>query len=445
MSSGFFSIFGQPETMYVSLALAALFLFLYIRLRLDSSKIRSKFGSKPLPDIVLEFDQERQEIHAKYEAGQEHLNKLNAQLAAANSKLEGIDYGILPPIFSYDDSEELKAKIRQAHDKQLEAIKSDKAVESYSDWDVFGSKEKGRKLVDAYRRLLLRAFNNEFDSIRKSMRHSTRETAEAKLDRLYEALEKLGDVARVSVTFHYLSLKSQELDLWHAELVKKQRQKEERKRQQAILREQANLGAVDTEEIEDEIEFKNAQLEKARKLALEFLGAENAQKSKEVAKLEKELISLRAKQERAISQAQITKAGYIYVISNHGCFGENVVKIGMTRRLEPMDRVVELGDASVPFRFDVHTLTFVQNAPEIESKLHAHFDEKRVNKANNRKEFFYATPDEVQKAMVDLGINADWYFDVEAREFRESELMRKAAKENKKPEYSYSDGLPASI
>jgi hypothetical protein len=114
--------------------------------------------------------------------------------------------------------------------------------------------------------------------------------------------------------------------------------------------------------------------------------------------LEGEITALEQNLSRSTSQAQITRAGYIYVISNVGSFGEGILKIGMTRRLEPLDRVHELGDASVPFRFDVHALGFVQDAPSLERKLHNKFSDRRVNTKNNRKEFIKVTPTEAEEA-----------------------------------------------
>jgi len=144
----------------------------------------------------------------------------------------------------------------------------------------------------------------------------------------------------------------------------------------------------------------------------------------ELASLEQEIAAHEARIEQHISEAQKTKAGYIYVISNIGSFGEGILKIGMTRRLEPMDRVVELGDASVPYRFDVHTIAFVENAPEVERTLHQKFANQRVNKENQRKEFFRASIDDVRQAMEGLQVESEWYYDAEAREYNESKLMR---------------------
>ncbi|PTC00580.1 DUF4041 domain-containing protein, partial [Thalassospira xiamenensis] len=148
----------------------------------------------------------------------------------------------------------------------------------------------------------------------------------------------------------------------------------------------------------------------------------------------------------AMSQAQITRAGYVYVISNEGSFGEGVVKIGMTRRLEPMDRVRELGDASVPFRFDMHALAFAEDAPSLEKALHDTFNNHRMNTENFRKEFFRVSPEEVKAAMEEKGIDTDWYLTAEAKEYHESELIRNAIKQAKRARKKREDSaLPEAI
>jgi hypothetical protein len=190
---------------------------------------------------------------------------------------------------------------------------------------------------------------------------------------------------------------------------------------------------------------RKSDLKKAQKLALQLHGASALDMEMKISRMKKEIAQLEAKFQRATSQAQLTKAGYIYVISNIGSFGEGIVKIGMTRRLEPMDRVIELGDASVPFRFDVHTLTFVENAPQIENTLHNKFSSRRVNTENNRKEFFKVSPKEVADAMAELGIVCDWYFDVEAKEYRESLLIRESFSKEIIHSSPLSNQLPASI
>ncbi|MGS0705497.1 GIY-YIG nuclease family protein [Acinetobacter sp. ANC 3781] len=160
--------------------------------------------------------------------------------------------------------------------------------------------------------------------------------------------------------------------------------------------------------------------EKARK---EFEQASDDQKSKYDQKMNDLMLKLKEaedKNQRAISMAQQTRAGHVYVISNIGSFGEDVLKLGMTRRLEPLDRVRELGDASVPFTFDVHAMIYSDDAPALEKKLHHHFNHERVNKVNYRKEFFKTPLAGVKKYLEDQGIQAKFTLKAEALQYRES-------------------------
>lgn len=401
--------------------------------------------SKTVEEIVNELQQSFQDVEQKLSSGKPIFDKLKETLNHNADQLKYIDVGLLPPTFKFDDRESLKKQIEESIEQQFKLIKSGGATTAYSNWEWFGSKSKGTQMVNAYQSLLLKAFNAEFDVIRKQMRHSSYDTAIKKLYRLEEQLEKLGETANVTISHEYFDLKVEELHIWHSELMHKEEMKQEKKKQQALLREQAKQSGGDTEELEDNIYYRKSDMNKAKKLAMQLHGASAADMQLKISRMQNEIEKLEAKFERATSQAQITKAGYIYVISNIGSFGEGVVKIGMTRRLEPMDRVRELGDASVPFKFDVHTLTFVDNAPKIEKELHRKFNSKRVNIENQRKEFFKITPQEVSDVMEEMGINCDWYFDVEAKEYRESLLIRAALKQQLSQTQTVSSNLPASI
>ncbi len=436
----------------VPLAIILIFVGLIIMAAVKTTKLKelnkkmdAEYRAKPLEDIVAEFTKKALSTQEAHDRGQVLFEELQKRILSADKELSGIVYGIIPPAFSFEDSEELKNKIKACHERQLQTILQDKAVVSSITWTVHGSKKKGDQLIQAYRHLMLKAFNNEFDTIRKAMRHSTYDTASNKLGRLHKTITKLGEVASVKITYHYKHLKKDELSLWHEELERKQELKQGAKKQKAILREQAKLRLANADEIEDELDEKEEQLRRATEIAEKILGAEASQKSKEIKKLEAEITKLKKNQERALSQAQLTKAGYIYVISNIGCFGSDVVKIGMTRRLEPMDRVIELGDASVAFRFDVHTIAFNENAPAIEKQLHKKFHEFRVNKNNTRKEFFRVSPQQVADAMREMNIESDWYFEIEAKDYHESQLIREAEKVRKEQAAHYLGGLPETI
>ena len=401
--------------------------------------------AKSIDEIVKDLEQSIQEIEQKIEAGKPVFDKLKERLKNNAEQLEYIDVGLLPPTFSYDDRESLKEQVQECLEEQFEIIKRGEATTAYSNWEWFGSESQGTLMVNTYQSLLLKAFNAEFDVIRKQMRHSTYDTAIDKLYRLKDQLEKLGETANVAISDEYYDLKSEELSIWYSELEHKEELKLEKKKQQAFLRKQAKLSGGDTEELEDDIYYRKSDLKKAQKLAQQLHGASAADMQLKIKNIQKEIVKLEAKFERATSQAEITKAGYVYVISNVGSFGEDVVKIGMTRRLEPMDRVNELGDASVPFKFDVHTLTFVEDAPRLEKLLHRKFNDERVNVDNHRKEFFKVTPQEVADVMEELSIESDWYFDVEAKEYRESLLIREALKQESSRTHNVSNQFPESI
>jgi hypothetical protein len=152
----------------------------------------------------------------------------------------------------------------------------------------------------------------------------------------------------------------------------------------------------------------------------------------QIAQLEQNLKDAHEAKERAISRAQETKSGHVYIISNLGSFGEDVYKIGMTRRLEPMDRVKELGDASVPFTFDLHAMIFSENAPELENLLHKEFDDRRINKVNNRKEYFKVSLDEIEQVIIDkYEKEVDFIKVIEAQQFRETKSIIKQIQETK--------------
>ena len=141
-------------------------------------------------------------------------------------------------------------------------------------------------------------------------------------------------------------------------------------------------------------------------------------------KLEEQLAAAHEKTERAQAMAEKTKSGFVYVISNIGSFGEDVVKIGLTRRLDPLDRVKELGDASVPFLFDTHAMIYSEEAPALEAALHSEFDDRRINAANMRKEFFRVSIEEVEEAVQRLAPDAEFFKDTEAQEYRETLAKR---------------------
>lgn len=202
-------------------------------------------------------------------------------------------------------------------------------------------------------------------------------------------------------------------------VLRKEHQKAEQARIKARIREEQKA----EREIERErkrIKTEQKAIQQALDVALKQAEGEH---SAEVEALKEKLAEAEAKSQRALSMAQQTKAGHIYVISNIGSFGEGIYKVGMTRRLEPMDRVKELGDASVPFPFDVHMMISCDDAPTLENTLHKALHGQRVNKVNLRKEYFRASIDEIRDLVIANHGEVDYVANPEAFEYRETMSM----------------------
>jgi hypothetical protein len=223
-----------------------------------------------------------------------------------------------------------------------------------------------------------------------------------------EALIKCFDSrASINEEFKQLLIKRLQIEIHFKKA--KQLAKEE----QRVIREQEreeNKARQEAEKMQKEAEkeelIKSAAIADLEKKMSEKSDAERATFEDQLNRLKAELEEAHEKFERAKSRAQETKQGHVYVISNIGSFGEGVLKIGMTRRMEPMDRVKELGDASVPFTFDVHALIESDDAPNLESILHKAFDHRRVNRVNRRKEYFNVNLDDIERELLKLDINA---------------------------------------
>jgi len=239
----------------------------------------------------------------------------------------------------------------------------------------------------------------------------------------------------IVISDELINLKIEEIKLKHEYLQKKQEEKEEQKEIRARIREEEKAQR-EFEKAEKEAELEEKRFQKALERAQKELGLVSGEEleklNTQIAELQKNLQEAHEAKERAISRAQETKSGHVYIISNIGSFGENIYKIGMTRRLEPMDRVKELGDASVPFRFDLHALIYTQNAPELENLLQKEFDDRRINKVNSRKEYFRVTLDEIEQVIQEKYDKEVEFIKVpEAKEYRETKSIIKQLEQAK--------------
>ena len=353
------------------------------------------------------------------------------------------ELGFYKPHYDFDTSEKYKKEIELIKSKQREMVSNKTAVVCRTEWTVEGSKAKGRTMTNRGIRLTARAFNNECDAAIANVRWNNADRMELRIEKAFEAINKLNESNRIFIAYQYLQLKLEELRLTHEYKEKRQREKEEQAEIRQQMREEAKLEQEMEQAMKEESKYQQL-LEKAQLEAEKATGAKLDSLQEKIKALSEELKQAKEKSERAKSMAEQTKSGHVYIISNIGSFGENVYKIGMTRRLDPIDRVKELGDASVPFIFDVHAMIYSKDAPGLESRLHKQFDNQRLNLVNNRKEFFNVSLDQIKSEVQSLYPDLEFIETIEAREFRESNAIRSQL-EQKKQKSDVRESLPAEI
>ncbi len=401
------------------------------------------FGSKKaleeelqrLRDVVDGFGYaERQALQAEIDRLRGQREQLTADVAARNSELAALDAQIVKTreehilqevgVYDYhhrlEDSVAYRARLDLVRTQIKEMSKRDGgAVTATTNWTVDGSAAKGRKMANEFSKLLLRAYNGEADVLVNKLRPYKLDAAVEQLGKSRATISRLGGTMSIAITERFHALRIEEMRLTADFLAKKEEEKEAERAERERLRDEAKARREFEEakaRLLKERSHYSTALERLRQTGTpeQIAGAEQA-----VADIEE---AIQGVEER---EANI-RAGYVYVISNIGSFGPSIVKIGMTRRLDPRERVHELGDASVPFRYDVHALVFADDAVSLESRLHAAFADRRVNLVNMRREFFYATPAEVQAVLTEAeGSLLEFVEEPEADEWHQSTNARR--------------------
>ncbi|EQA6226427.1 DUF4041 domain-containing protein [Enterobacter ludwigii] len=273
-------------------------------------------------------------------------------------------------------------------------------------------------------KFVLDAFNGKVDSTLSKIKHNNYGKLSQEIKDAFELVNYNGSAFRsAKITDIYLQARLNELKWGVAvnEIMLEEREEQRRIKEQ--LREEEKARREYEKAIKEAEKEEKAIQQAIDKATKELMLAGEEQRialEQRLAELQVKYEEAEAKNQRAISMAQQTRSGHVYVISNIGSFGENVYKIGMTRRLEPLDRVRELGDASVPFSFDVHAMIYSDDAPSLENHLHKVFNDKQVNKVNARKEFFNVGIKDIKSTIKEMSIDAHWTMFAEAKEYRES-------------------------
>ncbi|MBQ7131268.1 MAG: DUF4041 domain-containing protein [Oscillospiraceae bacterium] len=407
------------------------------RLKAENENLKNSFTpqQEQLYDINQAIVRKQQELKSLSECvnnlQREHTD-LQYQISVKKQELITIDdeiafqeYGLYKPTYEFANSDLYKEKLAEIRTAQKNVIKNDKAVTGNTNWTVNGSQSQGKKMLKDMQKLLLRAFNTECDDTIDNVKVSNFEKSRERIIKSAEQISKLGVIMQICVTEPYVNLKLSELALALDFQQKKQEEKEHIKELREQQREEAKA-QKEIEEARKKLQKEQTHYQNAYAKLLEQI-ARNGESEELIAKRQ-ELETQLADTEKAISDVDYReankRAGYVYIISNIGAFGENIYKIGMTRRLEPLERISELSDASVPFNFDVHALIFTDDAPGLESALHTAFESKKVNKINHRREFFRVSLDEIKaEVRKNFDKTVEWVDVPEAEQYRQSLIM----------------------
>ena len=359
----------------------------------------TKFGALG----ILEVKEEILKLEENKKTLSEALINLNKEISEIKESLiETQEIAMLQEVGVYqyssilETSEGYSQKIAEIQAKIKERnITNGGAITAAQGWTVNGSTSEGAKMIKEFSKLMLRAYNGEVDDALRTLKPYKVEAAVDRVNKVEISIEKLGKTMSIAIDDNYHNLRISEIKLTADYLAMKEDEKERQKEEKLRLKEEEKA----QKEFEKEKEKLNKELSHHQAVLAKADETGNTQAAEEAkAKIAEVQNGISGVEERAAN----IRTGYVYVISNIGSFGEAVLKIGLTRRLNPEERIQELSDASVPFKFDTHAIIFSADAVSLEKQLHQELDAHRVNKVNGRKEFFRATPASVRELLIRL-------------------------------------------
>ena len=386
----------------------------------EVARLRTEIGSLTAQRDALSAETDRlRQLENELPALRSEYDQLQRQLVETRETAILQEVGVYQYRHLLDDAPAYKAKLTGLQAQIKDAVKAGNAVVGSTTWTVNGSSRDGTRMVKEFSKLMLRAYNNEADNSIRSMKPYTLESAVARLTKAKDTISKLGQTMHITVTPRYHALRVTELELTADYLAKIAEEKDRDREERARLREE--------EIARREYEREQERLRKERAHYEEAAAQLRAQGNHEAAdEADTKLAEIDDAIEGINRRAANVRAGHVYVISNLGSFGPEMVKIGMTRRLDPMERVRELGDASVPFRYDVHAMVFSDDAVSLETYLHHVLADCRVNLVNMRREFFRTHPSSVKEILLASNESiVTWVEQPEAIEYRQSETTRR--------------------
>lgn len=369
---------------------------------------RLEFSNQKLQKQIKDAKQEIKTTTKKIEDLKTELGSLEQESTFSHYRFS--DYDAL-------SSEECKNEISILKQKEKEL--GDNAV------SFFGNDGESKKYIKNNTKQILRTFNCECDNILINLKVKNIDSSRSKMSKAFESLNKIFEVDGVKLSQKLLEIKLEELNLAYTYELKHQQEIETQKAIKAQMVEEEKARR-ELERAKKQVEKDHTQVSKEINKLMSYMQKSSADVEKQlyadkIKELEEKLKELEEQKTSITEREASATAGFVYVISNIGSFGEDVYKIGMTRRFEPMDRIKELSSASVPFEFDVHAMIFAENAPELESILHEHFRKNSVNKINYRKEFFKVPLSEIEEVVKNnFNDTAQFTLVPVAKEYRET-------------------------
>ena len=360
---------------------------------------------------------------------EEQIAALKSTLVDMTNQADIESYGLYTPRYDFANSLTYKEKLNEVRQNQKLMIKNETATEIFSPMTLNGSESKGRSMQKKNNKQLLRCFNGESEAAINNVTYSNFERISNRISKSFEQLNKLNEPNGVRLTSDYLDSKIDELHIAREYAEKKQQEKEELREQRQREREEKAAQkeiAEQQKNIDKEIKHYSNVVDDLQAELVDKNDTEKEELLKQIQELKDKINTYNDQKDELDYRLQNSTAGYVYIISNIGSFGKDVVKIGVTRRLTPMDRIDELGSASVPFKFDVHALIFSYDAYKLESELHERFSDKRINKVNNRKEYFRLGISEVRNVLEEYkDLTIDFNETPDAPEYRQTLALEK--------------------
>lgn len=353
--------------------------------------------------------------------------KYKNDLNAYSEEASFIKLGLYTPKYDFATSLGYKDMLSSIRSSQKQMIKDKTAVNYYQNWTLDGSRQKGTKMNNDNIKMVLRAFNNECEACINKVKFNNIESIENRIQTSFDQINKLNESSKISLSDSFLKLKFEELHLGYEYELKKQEEKEVlREKREKEREEKALLKEIKSKKKKLDKEITHIQ-NVIEDLNIKLITSQESEKQeiqKQINDLKNNIGKFNDEKQDLDYRIENIGAGYVYIISNIGSFGENVYKIGVTRRLDPLERIHELSSASVPFKFDVHALIFSYQAYELEKELHQIFDSKRINMVNGRKEFFNITIDEIEQQLQKYkDLTIDFNKIPEAQEYRETKIL----------------------